>query len=39
MTGILVRTGKFREDLLHNSSVVPDVIIGSVADVPDILEG
>jgi len=39
MTGILVRTGKFREDLLHNSAVVPDMIIGSVADLPDILEG
>ncbi|AGB03833.1 TIGR01458 family HAD-type hydrolase [Methanoregula formicica] len=39
MKGILVRTGKYREDLLHKSAVAPDVIIGSVADVPDILEG
>lgn len=39
MTGILVRTGKFRENLLHNAAVAPDMIIGSVADVPNILEG
>jgi len=39
MKGILVRTGKYREDLLHKSAVVPDMIIGSIADVPDILEG
>ncbi|HEX3001662.1 MAG TPA: TIGR01458 family HAD-type hydrolase [Methanoregula sp.] len=37
MRGILVRTGKFREDSLKGAAVVPDLIIRSVADVPDIL--
>jgi HAD superfamily hydrolase (TIGR01458 family) len=34
MQGILVRTGKFREDLLARSGVIPDLIIDSVADLP-----
>jgi HAD superfamily hydrolase (TIGR01458 family) len=33
MQGWLVRTGKFREDALSKSSVVPDRIIGSVAEI------
>ncbi len=37
MQGILVRTGKFREDTLTSSRVVPDLIIDSVADLPRIL--
>ena len=37
MQGILVRTGKFREDLLASSGVIPDLIIDSVADLPRIL--
>lgn len=32
MAGILVRTGKFREDILDRSAVKPDAIIGSIAD-------
>ncbi len=32
MQGILVRTGKFREDLLASSGVIPDFVIDSVAD-------
>jgi phospholysine phosphohistidine inorganic pyrophosphate phosphatase len=35
--GILVRTGKFREDELARSPVRPDALIGSVADLPDLL--
>ncbi|MDD1664209.1 MAG: TIGR01458 family HAD-type hydrolase [Methanomicrobiales archaeon] len=34
MQGILVRTGKFREDLLVSSGVIPDLVINSVADLP-----
>jgi HAD superfamily hydrolase (TIGR01458 family) len=37
MQGILARTGKFREDLLASSGVLPDLIIDSVADLPRIL--
>jgi HAD superfamily hydrolase (TIGR01458 family) len=34
MQGILVRTGKFREELLASSGVIPDLVIDSVADLP-----
>ena len=37
LQGILVRTGKFREDLLASSGVLPDLVIDSVADLPRIL--
>jgi len=37
MRGILVRTGKFREDDLARSRVRPDAVIGSVADLPDLI--
>ena len=37
MEGILVRTGKFREDLLASSGVIPDLVIDSVADLPLVL--
>jgi ribonucleotide monophosphatase NagD (HAD superfamily) len=33
MQGWLVQTGKFREDVLAESSVVPDRVIGSVAEI------
>ncbi|HTY53467.1 MAG TPA: TIGR01458 family HAD-type hydrolase [Methanomicrobiales archaeon] len=36
--GILVRTGKFREEGLASSGIRPDLVIDSVADLPDILE-
>jgi HAD superfamily hydrolase (TIGR01458 family) len=34
----LVRTGKFRPDELERSSVTPDVVLSSVADLPRWLE-
>ncbi|HMA06086.1 MAG TPA: TIGR01458 family HAD-type hydrolase [Methanomicrobiales archaeon] len=37
MQGILVRTGKFREDILASSGICPDLIIDSVAELPEIL--
>ena len=37
MTGILVRTGKYREDLIANSGVTPDMVIDSVADLIDLV--
>ena len=36
LTGVLVRTGKFRDEDLENGS--PDVVLGSLADVPAWLE-
>jgi HAD superfamily hydrolase (TIGR01458 family) len=39
LRGILVRTGKYREDRLRASGVVPDAIIGSIADLPELLAG
>jgi HAD superfamily hydrolase (TIGR01458 family) len=37
MTGILVRTGKFRQDDLSASDLEPDAIVDSVADVPGMI--
>jgi HAD superfamily hydrolase (TIGR01458 family) len=37
MTGILVRTGKFREDVLQNSGVRPERIIDSIAELNGIV--
>jgi phospholysine phosphohistidine inorganic pyrophosphate phosphatase len=37
--GWLVRTGKFREDALRDSGVVPDRILDSVADLREAVEG
>ena len=34
----LVRTGKFRPDVLERSGVMPDALLSSVADFPDWLE-
>jgi phospholysine phosphohistidine inorganic pyrophosphate phosphatase len=34
LQGWLVRTGKFREDVLRTSSITPDRILSSVADLP-----
>jgi HAD superfamily hydrolase (TIGR01458 family) len=36
MQAILVRTGKFREELLASSGVIPDLVIDSVADLSRI---
>ena len=37
MTGILVRTGKFREEYLRDSSIKPDRIMDSIAHLPEIV--
>ena len=37
MAGILVRTGKYREDTLRRSSIVPDAVIDSIADIHRIV--
>ena len=34
LAGILVRTGKYREDAVRASGVEPTVVLGSIADVP-----
>jgi HAD superfamily hydrolase (TIGR01458 family) len=36
-SGVLVRTGKFRPEQLENSSVQPDAILDSLADLPDLV--
>jgi HAD superfamily hydrolase (TIGR01458 family) len=38
LRGILVRTGKYRDDLLAASGVEPTVIVDSIADVPPLVE-
>jgi HAD superfamily hydrolase (TIGR01458 family) len=37
ITGVLVRTGKFRDETLAAASAPPDVVVGSIADVPGLL--
>ena len=37
MTGVLVRTGKFRPEVLERSDAQPDVVVDSVADLPALL--
>ncbi|MFZ1682983.1 MAG: TIGR01458 family HAD-type hydrolase [Candidatus Zixiibacteriota bacterium] len=36
--GVLVRTGKFREELVARSAIQPDLIIDSIADLPKYLQ-
>jgi len=38
MTGILVRTGKFRKETLDHALQGPSVILDSIADLPGYLE-
>ena len=38
MKSVLVKTGKFREGNLERSDNIPDYIINSVADLPDIFQ-
>jgi HAD superfamily hydrolase (TIGR01458 family) len=38
MKTVLVRTGKFRPDDLERSAVVPDMVLSSIAVLPDWLE-
>ena len=37
LAGVLVRTGKFREDALRDSGVEPTAVAESIADVPALL--
>lgn len=39
ITGILVRTGKFRESDLLQGKGAPDHIVGGLVDVPDLISG
>lgn len=38
LTGVLVRTGKFSEQALARAEGTPDHVVGSIADVPALLE-
>jgi HAD superfamily hydrolase (TIGR01458 family) len=38
MTGILVRTGKYRETYARTSGIEPDIVIDSIADLATVLE-
>jgi HAD superfamily hydrolase (TIGR01458 family) len=37
LAGILVRTGKYREDLVRQSGIEPTATVDSIADVPELL--
>lgn len=37
LTGVLVRTGKFRAEDLERSTEAPDLVIDSIADLPELL--
>jgi HAD superfamily hydrolase (TIGR01458 family) len=37
ITGVLVRTGKFRPDTLERAAGTPDHVVGSICDVPRLL--
>ncbi len=39
MTGVLVKTGKYRDDVLAQSGVEPEAVIGSIADLPGLFAG
>jgi ribonucleotide monophosphatase NagD (HAD superfamily) len=39
LAGILVRTGKYREDALRASGVEPTAVVDSIAAVPDLISG
>ena len=39
MSGVLVRTGKFRPAVLAAASAAPDHVIDSVAELPALLKG
>jgi HAD superfamily hydrolase (TIGR01458 family) len=39
LAGILVRTGKYRDDALRDSGVEPTAVVDSIADVPALLDG
>ena len=37
LAGILVRTGKYREDLVRESGIEPTATVDSIADVPELI--
>jgi ribonucleotide monophosphatase NagD (HAD superfamily) len=37
LAGILVRTGKYREDLVRESGIKPTATVDSIADVPALI--
>jgi ribonucleotide monophosphatase NagD (HAD superfamily) len=37
LRGVLVRTGKYREDAVRRSGITPTAVLGSIADAPDAL--
>jgi ribonucleotide monophosphatase NagD (HAD superfamily) len=37
LAGILVRTGKYRKDLVREAGIEPTATVDSIADVPDLL--
>ena len=39
LAGILVRTGKYREEHVRASGITPTAVVGSIADVPALLGG
>ena len=39
MKTLLLRTGKFRPETLEYSSIVPDAVLSSIAQVPDWVDG
>ncbi len=39
LAGILVRTGKYREDFVRSSGITPTATVDSIADVPALLAG
>jgi HAD superfamily hydrolase (TIGR01458 family) len=38
LRGVLVRTGKYRDDVVQASGITPTAIVDSIADVPSLLE-
>ena len=39
LAGVLVRTGKFRPEVVEQSGIEPTATVDSIADVPALLEG
>jgi ribonucleotide monophosphatase NagD (HAD superfamily) len=37
LAGVLVRTGKYREDAVRSSGIEPTVTIDSIAELPELL--
>src|SRR5204863_3830836 len=37
LTGVLVRTGKFRQEALDRSKEIPDLVLDSISDLPSAL--